>query len=323
MSRDLVVGIVGMGSIGRRHAGHLLDLGVRELVALRSGHGPSLPAELGGIREVRTPEAMLERSLDGVIVANPTALHASSALPYLERGVPVLVEKPLDAFVAAARPLAPFAEEILVAYCLRFHRVYRALREALERGDIGRPLVARFNRGYSLPRWHPDADYRREYAARRDQGGGVLRTLSHELDIAASLFGRFSEVTGVAERLSDLEIDVEDHALVLARTTGNVRVVLLLDYLSPDNVNRGEVLGTAGALRFDLVTNRLVRTDPQGATEVLMDVPELALDHVYRAQMEDFLGFLDGAPSGNAGYDDGLGVLRAVEAVEALGEERS
>ncbi len=323
MSRNPVVGIVGMGSIGRRHAGHLLKLGVRELVALRSGHGPSLPPELDGIREVRTVEAMLERSPDGVIIANPTALHASAALPYVERGIPVLVEKPLDASVVAAQPLAPFAEKILVAYCLRFHRVYRILREAIEGGDIGRPLVARFCRGYSLPRWHPDVDYRREYAARRDQGGGVLRTLSHELDIAASLFGRFTTVTGGADRLSDLEIDVEDHALVLARTAGNVRVVVALDYLSPDNVNRGEVLGTAGALRFDLVTNRLVRTDMRGETIVLMDAPELELDHVYRAQMEDFLGVLDGAVSENAGFADGLGVLQAVEAVEGSGEETS
>jgi len=149
-----------MGSIGRRHAGHLLRLGVQEVVALRSGHGPALPPELGAVREVRTVDAMLDSGPDGIIVANPTSLHARAALPYLERGIPVLVEKPLDATVLAARTLAPFAGKILVAYCLRFHAVYGALREALARGDIGRPLVARFTRGFSLPLWHPDADYR-------------------------------------------------------------------------------------------------------------------------------------------------------------------
>ncbi len=320
MSRSPVVGVVGMGSIGRRHSGHLLRLGVREVVALRSGHGPSLPPELRDVREVRTVEAMLARSPDGVIVANPTSLHAAAALPYLERGIPVLVEKPLDATVGAARALAPFAEKIRVAYCLRFHEIYRGLREALARGDIGRPLVARFTRGFSLPRWHPEADYRTEYAARRDQGGGVLRTLSHEIDIAASLFGRFTAVRGTAERLSDLEIDVEDHALVLATCASDVRVMITLDYLSPDNVNRGEVLGTDGALRFDLGTNRLVRTDMRGEVEVLMDAPDLDLDHIYRAQMVDLLGHIGGAASENAGYEDGLGVLQVVEAVEGDGE---
>jgi predicted dehydrogenase len=320
MSRSPVIGVVGMGSIGRRHAAHLLELGVRELVALRSGHGPPLPPELRGVQEVRTVEALLERGPDGVIVANPTSLHAAAALPVLSHGVPVLIEKPMDASVAAARALAPFADQIRVACCLRFHAVYRLLRETLAQGAIGRPLVVRFSRGYSLPRWHPEADYRREYAARRDQGGGVLRTLSHEIDIAASLFGPFTAVKGQAERLSDLEIDVEDHAVVLAKTASGVRVVITLDYLSPDNVNRGEVLGTDGALRFDLGTNDVVRTDMDGEAEVLMDAPELELDHIYRAQMEDFLGFLGGAASENAGFDDGLGVLQAVEAVEGSEE---
>lgn len=323
MSRALRIGLVGLGSIGRRHARHLRDLGVGELVALRSGFGPPLPQELDGIREVRTNEALLDRAPDGVVVANPTALHAQAALPFLGRGIPVLVEKPMDASVAAAQVLAPFADKVFVAYCLRFHRVYRVLCQALEAGRIGRPLSARFNRGYFLPRWHPDADYRREYAARRDLGGGVLRTLSHELDIAGFLFGRFAEVTGTVDRLSDLEIDVEDHAFVAAKTVRGVRLAFALDFLSPDNVNRGEVLGTEGALRFDLVRNRLVRTDKQGATEILLDAPDQDLDYMYQAQMEDFLGFIDGAPSVNAGYDDGLEVLRVVEAVEASSKERS
>jgi len=60
----------------------------------------------------------------------------------------------------------------------------------------------------------------------------VLRTLSHEIDIAGSLFGRFVQVTGEAARLSDLEIDVEDHALVLATCASDVRVHISLDYLS-------------------------------------------------------------------------------------------
>jgi len=321
VSAPRCIGLVGLGSIGRRHALHLRDLGVPELVALRSGHGPPLPAELAGIREVRDAEALLAAGPLGVVVANPTSLHAAAARPCLAAGIPVLVEKPLDASLAAARTLAPFADRLRVAYCLRFHRVYVALRRALQEGRIGRPLAARWTRGYLLPRWHPDADYRTEYAARRDLGGGVLRTLSHELDMAASLFRGFTRVTGVAERLSDLEIDVEDHALVSAQTGAGVRVLVTMDCLSPDNRNRGEVLGTDGALRFDLVANRLVRVDRAGATEVILDEPDLDVDHVYRAQIEDFLGFVAGAPGANASYEEGLEVLRAVEAVEARTEE--
>ena len=319
MSTIRCIGLVGLGSIGRRHARLLLDLGVGELVALRSGHGPPLPSDLDRVREVRTPDALLDRAPDGVVVANPTSLHAESAQPFLARGVPVLIEKPLDSSVAAAAALAPFAEKMLVAYCLRFHRIYRALRRALEEGRIGRPLSARWSRGFNLARWHPDADYRREYAARRDLGGGVLRTLSHELDMAASLFGPLEDAVGLVERLSDLEIDVEDHALVTARTASGVRAAFALDYLSPDNVNRGEVIGTDGALRFDLSVNRLVLTGRSGAVEVLADAPELDLQDVYLEQMRDFLGFIAGSPSENAGYAEGLGVLRTVEAAESCG----
>ena len=74
------VALYGLGRMGAHHARHLGELG-HEVLAVDPARG------LEG--EPDAPEA--------VVVATPTRSHLAVALPWLERGVPVLVEKPAAA----------------------------------------------------------------------------------------------------------------------------------------------------------------------------------------------------------------------------------
>src|SRR5512142_1004632 len=96
MSEKIRVAVIGVGHLGRHHARILGALEGVELVAVADikRDRAAEVAEKAGTKAVEDYRQLLGR-VDAVTVAAPTELHAQIALPFLERGTPVLVEKPL------------------------------------------------------------------------------------------------------------------------------------------------------------------------------------------------------------------------------------
>ena len=102
MSPFLPVGVIGVGALGRHHARHLAQLDGARLVGVTDidrDRARSVAAELG--TEACDLDALLRR-VEAVTIAVPTPSHAEVGLCALERGIPVLMEKPLAATLAEA-----------------------------------------------------------------------------------------------------------------------------------------------------------------------------------------------------------------------------
>jgi hypothetical protein len=181
--------VVGLGSIGRRHARNWVRLGLGEVLVCRQTDRP-LPEPLGvPAREFRALDEALADQPDVVLVTNPTSLHLATARLALQAGSHVLVEKPISHTLDGTESLLHSERLVTVGYNLRFHPGLLRTRELLHAGAIGKPLSLRAEVGEYLPDWHPWEDYRQSYAARRDQGGGPILTFSHELDSVYWLLG--------------------------------------------------------------------------------------------------------------------------------------
>jgi predicted dehydrogenase len=107
----LRVAVVGVGHLGRHHARILSTLEGAQLVAVVDT-APERAAEVAAATGARalTDFRDLLGEVDAVTIAVPTGLHRDVALPFLDRGIAVLVEKPMarsleeaDELVAAAR----------------------------------------------------------------------------------------------------------------------------------------------------------------------------------------------------------------------------
>jgi len=105
------VAVVGVGHLGRHHARILAALEGATLAAVVDTNA-GRASEIAAATRTRalTDYRDLLGQIDAVTVAAPTELHHQIALPFLERGVAVLVEKPMtrtlgeaDALIAAAR----------------------------------------------------------------------------------------------------------------------------------------------------------------------------------------------------------------------------
>lgn len=304
------IGIVGLGSIGRRHAKHLLNSGV-EVVALRTNRG-ELKESDADIKEVYSQQDFLKENLDGVIISNPTSLHIDSSVPYLKEGLKVFIEKPISHSIEDLEKLLPNANQILVGYCLRFSPLIQTIENEIK--DLGALWKVSFYRSLYLPLWHPYADYRKEYMGRKDLGGGAVRTLSHEIDLMVKWFGKPKSINSVLDKLSDLEIDTEDFAWLSCKFTAGTRVNFELDYLGHNYTNKGVIVGENGTVEYNYSTQEIWVNNTKGE-----QVKHLALsndvDNMYQGQMDDFIGFVNGSESNNATFEQ---AKKSMEIIEEL-----
>ena len=170
--------LIGMGSIGRRHLQCLQNFNDLELASLRTSKG-TLKENIE-IQEFYNFEDAFHFRPVGVIISNPTALHVETALPFLQKGIKLLIEKPVSHTLAESKLLLPYSKLLRIAYCMRFHSLNDIIKSILQKEKV---YKVGFKRSFYLPKWHPYADYRIEYTAKKELGGGVIRTLSHEIDL--------------------------------------------------------------------------------------------------------------------------------------------
>ena len=176
--------LAGYGSIGKRHARVLRELGVRQLTAYDPDASKleELKAQQPGIEICESFSAGLERQPDAVFILTPPKLHVPMAIQALEAGCLVFSEKPIsdtldgiDALSALARDTG---RKVMVGLCFRFHEGLRKAKELACKGLIGRLVSIRSLVGEHLP--DVRADYKTLFSS---QYSGAF-DLMHDIDLA-------------------------------------------------------------------------------------------------------------------------------------------
>ncbi|CDL00627.1 conserved protein of unknown function [Magnetospirillum gryphiswaldense MSR-1 v2] len=248
--------VIGFGSIGARHAEVLSAAGHH--VAVVSRRTVAWPDRFASVAEAL---AVWRPGL--VVVASRTIEHASDLAALAAAGYDgvVIVEKPLYD-VPKPLPANNFAR-VVVGYNLRFHPVIAALRRVVADRNV---LAVHSYVGQYLPQWRSQQDYRQGYSAHRDQGGGVLRELSHELDFVMWLFGRWRRVTAIGGHFSHLELQADDIFTLLLETERTPVLTIALNFLDSQVHREIVVLTDSGSVRADLVAGTL---DVDGVVETI------------------------------------------------------
>ena len=313
--------IVGLGSIGRRHFSNLFSLGKKDLLLYRT-HKATLPdIDFGDIPCFSDLDAALALKPDGVIVANPTALHLEVAMAAARAGAALLIEKPVSDRLAGLgdlqSALAQSGKPAMVGFHFRFHPVLNKIKTLLESGQLGKPLSARAHWGEYLPGWHPWEDYRRSYAARADLGGGVVNTLSHPLDYLRWLLGEVEGVSAWIGKLSELELDVEDHADILLRFASGEVASMHLDYYQRPPSHTLEITCENGRICWDNATGEARVYHAQSSTTDLLLPPEgFERNQMFLDEMATFVRLCQGETLPHCTLVDGIRAQELVLAVK-------
>jgi predicted dehydrogenase len=171
------VGVLGVGSLGFHHARILREVPGAEMAGVFDDNPARLAtvAQELGVRAFRSRDELLE-NVDAAVIAVPTTVHTEVALPAIDAGVHLLIEKPIavtldeaERIVAAAR-----AKNLVVAtgHVERFNGALRACEPYLE--------DPRFIESHRLAPFNP----------RGTDVAVVLDLMIHDIDLVLGLVGR-------------------------------------------------------------------------------------------------------------------------------------
>lgn len=192
-------------------------------------HGTDLEAMLAEVRP------------DLVVLCTPPAVHREQSVAALKAGAWVWCEKPpcpsladYDAIEAAATGGAddPYAA---IVFQHRFGSGARHVRALLERGALGRPLVAHCQTTWYRGTAYYAVPWRGRWAT--EGGGPAMGHGIHQTDLLLDLLGPWSEVHGMAARLVH-DVETEDVSTAQIRFSSGAVATLVNSVLSPDEVSR-------------------------------------------------------------------------------------
>ena len=219
----------------------------------------------------------------------------------------MLVEKPL--FHESYDPPKNKFKNVWVGYNLRFHPLIQKLRRIIEKESaISVHVVA----GQYLPHWRPTQDHRSSYSARRQEGGGVLRDLSHELDYVTWLFGPWNRITALGGHFSPLEIDSDDVFSIMMSGDNCPIVNIQVNYL--ERVPLRELLiNTANySIKLDLIEGTF-QLNGEG------DEVKISRNDTYRAQHE---AIMTQSIDSLCSLEEGMDRLRLIDLAEQAVEKK-
>jgi predicted dehydrogenase len=308
---SLRIAVLGQGSAGRRHAEDLAALGCEVVV-----YDPEREAVAG--RRADSAEAAVGAT-DAVVVASPTSLHPEQALLAIDRGRPVLVEKPLAAEVADAERIAARAQAAGlvssgVAMNLRFHAGVLGLRELIDSGSLGHVLYAAASFGFDLRRWRPTEDYRQTYSARAELGGGIVLDAIHELDLVLWLLGPVASVAAETARTDVLDADVEHIAASVLRLRSGALVVVDVNFVEASYRRGILVAGTNATATWDWGAGHVVVRDASGGERRLPAGHDVR--DTYRAEIADFVEAVAVGRRPRTTLSEGADAVRLAQAVK-------
>jgi predicted dehydrogenase len=301
--------VVGVGHLGRHHARVASGLPGIALVGVHDHHEGRAEevARERGLRVFSGPEEVAEAA-EAVVVATPTSSHGELGRFFLERGLDVLVEKPLAPAVAEASALVALARErsrvLAVGHVERYNPAVQAL--------LARSEPPLFIEGLRLAPFTPrslDVDV-------------VLDLMIHDLQIVADLVRRpVRDIRAVGMPVVTPRIDIANARLEFE---GGCVATLTASRVSAERMRKLRVFGPSFYCSVDMDA-RTIRArrlaDGSGRPDIVaVEVPVEVADPLAR-ELEDFAGAVrerrDALVSGEAGRDALILAHRVLDAIAA------
>ncbi|MFH1728853.1 MAG: Gfo/Idh/MocA family oxidoreductase [Pseudomonadota bacterium] len=245
------VGVIGVGSMGRNHARVCHDVENLELVAISDVNQEAVDtlAKKYRCKAYTDYEQMInENEFDMVIVVVPTSLHKEVSLKCIEKGINLLIEKPIASTDVEGQEILNFAEEkgvqVMIGHIERFNPVIAELRKRLKEGELGKIFKIAIDRIGPFP-------------ARIRDVGVIIDLAVHDLDIIRFLTD--AKITRLyAETGNKINTDNEDLLEGTIRLDNDIICTLNINWLTPTKMRKIFVTGAKGMFVADYLSQNLL-----------------------------------------------------------------
>jgi UDP-N-acetylglucosamine 3-dehydrogenase len=303
----LRVGVVGVGVMGSNHARVFGDLPGIKLVGIADPDRKQrdLVTAALGCPSFSDVEALLASGVDAVTIAAPTHLHQELALACIERGVHVLVEKPIAPSVEEGRAIIAAARRtgvaLMVGHVERFNPTVEAIKDAIRDEDILSIAITRVG----------------PFPPRMSNVGVVIDLAVHDIDLIR--WFTESDIVEVQPQLSSAVAAREDIALLQFRTASGVLAHINTNWLTPFKARNVTIATRRKYIMGDLLTRQVTECfgfQPDGS----YSMRHLSVGHAepLRAELQAFIAAIrDGKPPAVTGEEGVASLEIAIRCLES------
>jgi myo-inositol 2-dehydrogenase / D-chiro-inositol 1-dehydrogenase len=315
------IGVIGVGMIGQDHIRRLnrvlAGAGVVAVTDVDPARAQEVADQFGGTTPIRahaTGEDLIsDDEVDAVVVCSWGPTHEQYVIASIAAGKPVFCEKPLaetpDACLRIiAAEVATGRRLVQVGYMRRYDSGYRALKDVVDSGTIGAPLIVHCaHRNPSVPGY-----YTKESA--------ITDTAVHEIDTMRWLLGE--EIVGtqvLTPRRSRHGGDLQDPLILLLEMENGA----IVDVEVSVNIRygydiRGEVVGEDGTAALGDASPVVVRREGGFTSPVPADWRERFI-RAYDVEFQEWIDAVaKGSPTGPSSWDGYAAAAVADAALEAM-----
>lgn len=266
--KQLKIGILGLGSIGKKHLKNCIFMKNVNVVAVADASKAELAkAKNMGIRETyeRYQDLLNNACIDAVIIALPNFLHKTSSCAAAEKGFDILIEKPLGRTTDECKTILNCAEKndvkLMVGFNYRFLSCNQVIKSMIDEGVLGdiEFIVCEWVSSGPFSHRFPPAPVPEWWFDRKMVGGGVLLDMgSHMVDLTRWLVCDKASVDYVfLDHRFGLEL--EDSAILTLKFKGkSTKATLILGWFAREAVQKVNLYGTAGSVSSEELTPRNV-----------------------------------------------------------------
>ena len=333
------LGLIGAGTIGKRHLQAISEVTQAELVAIVDTDplAQSIAIKTNASFFSSTSQMLREIQPDGVIVCTPTEVHLEPVLSSLEFNAHVLVEKPIAPSLEEAQQIIEFSKrfnrQVLVGHHRRYSEQMQQTKRMMENGVLGELVGVT---GIWATR-KADAYFGLEWRKQRTSGP-VLVNLIHEIDTLRYVCGEIASISAkVSKGIRDHPKE-ETTALLLEFHSGALGTFLLSDVTpSPwtweqatgENPNFPKTsqnvyrfIGSKASLDFpNLVLWRHAGNERDWLHEISPEVIKSEIGDAYPEQIRHFCAVIKGKEQPRINAVDATKTLKATLAVFEASEK--
>lgn len=321
--------MLGCGRIGRVHARNVADHARAALIVcydVAEQASAKLAAELGTTQAQSVEEVLADPRVHAVIIASSTGTHVELIARSVQAGKAVFCEKPIDLDIARVdacwHAIAGLQPVVMLGFNRRFDPSFRALRDRVTAGEIGRVEQVVITSRDPAP---PPASY-------VAGSGGLFRDMTiHDFDMARYLAGDMVEILAMGANLIDPAIqaagDIDAAMLVMRAASGALVHINNSRRCAYGYDQRIEVFGEAGMLQAHnrhLTTVEAWGQERTRAMDAVQDFFIARYADAYRAELDHFIQCVETGTAPLSGFAEGREALRLADAaLESMASGRA
>jgi predicted dehydrogenase len=307
--------VVGLGSIGRRHARLLArrsDIAV-ELCDSNPQMLEESMEEIGELPQHLSFEKMLETKPNMVLIATPHKFHTEQTIRALQAGAHVLCEKPMsDQWSKASTVLETkknFDQILVYGFSNHFHPGILKIKKIIDNGDLGEILYVHSHIGTygtlinSLSRYQTKIE------------SALLMDYVHQPDLLYWLLGKNPKgVYASGSTGENLELSSKPNSITLLLDYDTpLTTSIHLNYLQYPDRYHYEFIGDKGWIYYDLISNSLMIGNRKDNI-VRKKKIQVDRDHIYIAEHQAFFDTIEGKRLPESSAEDALQSMIVLEA---------